>query len=168
MNRADEELDVVDEHDLVIGSVAKGAKGTSITRNVAVFLFDKDRLLLARRAMHKREFPGLYDVSACGNVSAGESYEDAARREVREELGIECSLRPVTKILNEFRKGTATLRYFTTVFIGEYHGDVHGNDETNELVWMDVSEVAARIEKDPERFTPGLHKEFPLALKKRR
>ena len=46
------------------------------------------RILLQRRSMRKENNPGLWDVSAAGHVSAGESVIDCAVREVEEELGL--------------------------------------------------------------------------------
>lgn len=47
------------------------------------------RLLLQKRALVKENWPGKWDVSVAGHVSAGELPEAAAIREAREELGLE-------------------------------------------------------------------------------
>jgi len=49
------------------------------------------RLVLQKRAMAKENWPGKWDVSVAGHVSAGERPEDAAVREAREELGLDVS-----------------------------------------------------------------------------
>jgi len=46
------------------------------------------RILLQRRSPRKENNPNLWDVSAAGHLSAGESAVDAAVRETREELGL--------------------------------------------------------------------------------
>ncbi len=46
------------------------------------------RILLQRRSLRKENNPGLWDVSAAGHLSAGESAIDAAARETFEELGL--------------------------------------------------------------------------------
>ena len=46
------------------------------------------RVLLQRRSLRKANNPGLWDVSAAGHLSAGESAADAAVRETFEELGL--------------------------------------------------------------------------------
>jgi len=45
-------------------------------------------LYVHRRAETKDVFPGFFDVTAGGVNAAGESYEDCARRELEEELGV--------------------------------------------------------------------------------
>lgn len=46
-------------------------------------------VLLQRRSLAKENFPGLWDVSAAGHLSEGETSAEAAVRETREELGVE-------------------------------------------------------------------------------
>ena len=46
------------------------------------------RILLQRRSLRKENNPGLWDVSAAGHLSAGESAAGAAVRETFEELGL--------------------------------------------------------------------------------
>ena len=59
-------------------------------RSVHVWLITADgRILLQRRSLRKENHPGLWDVSAAGHVTAGESVSDTAIRETFEELGIE-------------------------------------------------------------------------------
>lgn len=49
------------------------------------------RILLQRRSERKENHPGLWDVSAAGHVSAGETAVEAAVRETEEELGLKLS-----------------------------------------------------------------------------
>ena len=46
------------------------------------------RVLLQRRALVKESWPGLWDISVAGHVSAGEGPLEAAIREAHEELGL--------------------------------------------------------------------------------
>ncbi len=58
-------------------------------RSVNVFLFRSDgRLLLQRRHETKDVCPGAWDVSVAEHLKPGESCEDAARRGLIEELGV--------------------------------------------------------------------------------
>jgi isopentenyl-diphosphate delta-isomerase len=46
------------------------------------------RILLQKRSVRKENNPGMWDVSAAGHVSAGESVIESAVREVFEEIGL--------------------------------------------------------------------------------
>ncbi|SFR31177.1 Isopentenyldiphosphate isomerase [Robiginitalea myxolifaciens] len=57
---------------------------------VHIWCFDAARnVLVQRRSASKKTFPGLWDVSVAGHVSAGEEIVDAALREIQEEVGYE-------------------------------------------------------------------------------
>jgi O-acetyl-ADP-ribose deacetylase (regulator of RNase III)/isopentenyldiphosphate isomerase len=56
------------------------------------------RVLLQRRSVLKENWPGRWDVSAAGHVSAGETPIDAAVRETREELGLDITAEELVHI----------------------------------------------------------------------
>lgn len=96
----DEELDVVDERDEIVGSAGRDEihRRGLLHRSVHVFLVDgAGRLYLQKRAPWKKEHPLRWDSSASGHVLRGETYEAAACRELAEELGIDAS---VTRVLS--------------------------------------------------------------------
>lgn len=87
----DELLDIVNEADQVIGQAGrrKTYTGKLIYRAAWVVVEDeKGRILLQLRTKKKETFPDYWDISAAGHVDAGEDYLVAAKRELKEELGI--------------------------------------------------------------------------------
>ncbi|MFI8391863.1 NUDIX hydrolase [Streptomyces sp. NPDC085540] len=58
---------------------------------VTVCRDQRGRILVHRRSGQVSRFPGFYEVEVGGAVNVGESYEQAAARELAEELGI-CAL----------------------------------------------------------------------------
>lgn len=66
---------------------------------VHIWLFTEDhQVLLQQRSFTKKVFPGLWDISVAGHISAGESILSAAKREVFEELGLFVSETDLIKI----------------------------------------------------------------------
>lgn len=66
---------------------------------VHVWIFNsKGEMLLQKRAKDKDYWPDLWDISAAGHISAGETPEQAVIREIGEETGIKVSLSQLKKI----------------------------------------------------------------------
>lgn len=156
---ADNELlDIVDKDDKVIGVDTKENKFKKclISRNIAIFILTKDnKFLIPRRSKDKRTFPNYLDIVA-GNVMSGESYSDAATREIFEELGIKPKLDLIKKYYHEFHDRGMLLKYFTAVFIGKHIGEVKINEEFSEVKIFSLDEIEHMIAENKDQFTPGL------------
>ncbi len=87
-----EYLDVLDEKGNKTGEVKSKPeihKNGLWHRTVHIWLMNsKDELLLQMRSKTKDTYPGCWDVSAAGHISAGEDSLLSAERELFEELGI--------------------------------------------------------------------------------
>lgn len=93
----EEWFDLVDESGRPVGRARRRechGNPTLIHPAVHVFVFGSDgRLFLQRRSPAKDIQPGRWDTSVGGHLRPGEAPDDGARREMREELGIEAPLR---------------------------------------------------------------------------
>jgi isopentenyl-diphosphate delta-isomerase type 1 len=89
---ADELFDLVDENGRVIGRAPRAACHADprlLHRAVHVFVLNAhDEIFLQRRSRTKDIQPGKWDTSVGGHVALGESFEQAAQREMAEELGL--------------------------------------------------------------------------------
>ena len=66
---------------------------------VHIWLFTSDeKILLQKRALTKKVFPGLWDISVAGHVGAGEEILTSAKREVFEEIGLQLDEKDLIKI----------------------------------------------------------------------
>lgn len=90
-NGEGEVFDVVDEHDLVIGSASRDEVHAKSLRHRAVHIFifnGHGEIFLQRRSAWKDQAPGCWGSSAAGHVDRGEDYPVTARRELGEELDL--------------------------------------------------------------------------------
>ncbi|MBI3290931.1 NUDIX domain-containing protein [Candidatus Falkowbacteria bacterium] len=89
----------VDDDDNIIGETSKDEaynKGLQL-RSVQIFLFDKEgRIFIQKRSHKKKRFPDYFCASVAGHVEPYESYLSAARRELKEELGVDGEIKFLT------------------------------------------------------------------------
>mmetsp|Transcript_12467 Transcript_12467/g.31613 ORF Transcript_12467/g.31613 Transcript_12467/m.31613 type:complete len:194 (+) Transcript_12467:405-986(+) len=88
-----EYLDVLDENGNMTGERKLRAhvhRDGDWHRTVHIWIFNADRtqVLVQQRSKAKESWPGLWDVSCAGHVSAGESSLEGALKELEEELGV--------------------------------------------------------------------------------
>jgi 8-oxo-dGTP pyrophosphatase MutT (NUDIX family) len=88
---SDERVDLVDEQDRVLGQVSRREmrEQNLLHRTIAVMCANSaGEIYVHQRTDWKDVFPGQYDMFVGGVVSAGETYDACAVREIAEELNI--------------------------------------------------------------------------------
>lgn len=163
MYQMDKKIDIVNENDEVVGqcSLVEKHEHGYITRNVAVFIQDSDgKFIISKRALTKSVEPGLYDVSVCGHVDAGENYMTAALRELEEELGITAPLQELAVFYREFPYKGILMKHFTWHFRGRSDSPIVLSDEVAEYHKFSPEELLTRFHEQPELFTYSFAKEF--------
>ena len=150
----EELFDVCDEQDRVIGTELRSVVHAKklLHRAVHIFVFNtRGELLLQMRSATKDEYPSCYTSSASGHLSAGESYEDAAPRELQEELGLAVPLERLVKLPASPRTSyehTVLYRAVTDAMPQLDPGEIASAS------FYTLEEIACLIEADPERFSP--------------
>jgi len=142
MDDPNETFVVVDKNDKILGyrSRYQCHHDRSIIHRVAgVILFNnKGKILLQKRSLTKDTDPGLYTISTCGHVSRGETYKQAAKRELFEELGISTEIK-------RFKKFIITVPIETemeVLFIGKCNGPFKINkDEVTEVDFFSFNQI---------------------------
>lgn len=90
--RADE-VELVDDEGNTVGTLDRAAVHGRVTprhRAFSVYLVDEDgRVLITRRALGKRSWPGVWSNACCGHPRPGEPDRAAIIRRVGDELGVE-------------------------------------------------------------------------------
>jgi len=109
----------VTEDDEVIGQVTRKECHNETRRpwhrSIHIFLFNlKGDLYLSQRGKKKDTAPGEWTVSAAGHVNLGESYEEAAKIELEEELGLNIGL----KLIDKFAIDYGSEREVVAIFAG--------------------------------------------------
>lgn len=159
-------LILVDSDDRELGFLSKEEchrGGGLLHRAFSVFVFNqRGEVLIQQRSAGKPLWPLYWSNTCCSHPRRGESVEEAARRRLREELGLACQL--------------------TFLYKFEYHARFRDIGAEHELCWVfagrsndepvaDAAEIAAcryvtpekltaEISRSPERFTPWLMLEW--------
>ncbi len=111
----EEFLDIVDDQDRVLSRAPRSRvlRDYHIHRAVMFFVFDdEERVFVNQRSDTKEIYPGHWSIAFGGHVLAGESYDDAARREILEEVGLDTPARQI----GGFQKRTADERENVKVY----------------------------------------------------
>lgn len=135
-------------------------------RSAHIWIYNsKGELLLQRRSEEMSTFPGKWDLSAAGHLDAGESPEQGALRELKEEIGIKAKkedleFSKVKKISQDLKfLGVPTKNNeFCYIYLTAYTGDVSElkmqESEVDNLKFFDLQELKRMLKRKEEKFVP--------------
>lgn len=127
---------------------------------------DAGRLLVTRRALSKRTWPGVWTNSYCGHPRPDEAMADAVARRAREELGLDVV--DITLVLPDFRYRAVDAsgiveNEICPVHVARAHGPLAPvADEVAEWAWVDPGDLSAAVSATPFAFSPWLVEQLPL------
>lgn len=161
-------LDVVDENDKVIDTIARSdmmqleqTPGRYL-RAIDVFIQRPNGdIFLPRRALHKKIAPGGLDASASGHIASGETYDQACVREIFEETGLSVTMKDL--ILIGTIRPSKILFYFRKVYILRTDQIPKLSSEHTEGIWVAPETLADFVYNDvPTKQT--LDDDIPLLV----
>lgn len=151
-----EVFDIVDKNDCVVGKtdMKELYEKKHLHRIVHVFVIHPKTkaVYFQKRSESKSYLPGFYCTSAGGHVRAGESYEQAARRELSEELGLNVPVKKVHRtnfVLDGQDRFIELFVAFAEGGIKFIDGEVAGGE------FLTMQDAQTRIEKG-EKIHPQL------------
>ncbi|WP_422773379.1 NUDIX hydrolase [Plantactinospora sp. WMMC1484] len=151
--------DIVNERDEIVGRATREevAGGRLICRVAFVMLVNSNgEFLLQQRSAKKNTYPLYWSGAAAGHLASGETYEAGARRELKEELGIEVPLKYVGKFYSE------PDREMVGAFLGCYDGPVQvERHEVERIAHFSPQHLAG---KPNMRITSFVKRSLPIIL----
>ncbi len=165
-------LNIVDENDKIIGQDIRTnvhKKGLR-HREIWVWLYnDQGEILFQLRPKDAETRPGLLDASAGGHVDLDNDYEQAAVREIKEELGLD--LKPEDLIF--IAKRHSRVIHEETNIINDKFKKVFAykfNDSIDKLMektqeaagfeWWPIEKVLNMPEEEKKKFVPTIFKDY--------
>jgi isopentenyl-diphosphate delta-isomerase len=157
-----EQVVLLDPTGAPIGTMDKAEVHTAETPlhlAFSCYAFDQHgRMLLTRRSLLKRTWPGVWTNTACGHPAPGEAIEEAVRRRLATELGVTpLALRPV---LPDFRYRAVAPdgiveNEVCPVYLAELAGDpVPDPDEVMDWQWVDPAAFVRTTVEAPFLLSP--------------
>lgn len=147
---ASELVDVVDAQDRVVGRATRGEMRARRLRHRATYLLvfnGRGELFVHLRTATKDVYPSHWDVAVGGVVAAGESYDEGARRELAEEVGIH-GVRP--QVLFDLAYEDATNQVNGRVYRVTWDGPLALQaEEVVRGAWLPLAAVRERMRTEP-------------------
>jgi isopentenyldiphosphate isomerase len=147
---ASELVDVVDAEDRVIGRATRAEIRAQKLRHRATYILvfnASGQLFVHQRTATKDVYPSYFDVVVGGVVGAGESYDEGARRELAEELGITSATpRPILAFQYEDGDNRVNGRVYSCSYDGPLALQA---DEIASGEWLDLDVVLERTRQAP-------------------
>jgi len=165
--RGEELFDEVDESDAVLGPQPRAFIHVNNLRHRAIhiLLFNAaGELFLQKRSPWKDLNPSLWDSSAAGHVDSGETYHEAAGRELQEELGVSTPLKKIGKL----ESSPETSWEFVEIFTGHHEGPFQlARMEVETGAFFPMTKIKSWFARRPQDFTPLFRLIFPQFLEQK-
>ncbi len=153
-----EHVILVDESDNAIGTMEKleaHLKGR-LHRAFSILLFNsKGEILLQKRATEKYHSGGLWTNTCCSHPLPDESMEEATRRKLIQEMGIDLEPEFAYKFMYKTNLADNLIEYeYDHVFVGTFNDDpIINTDEVEDWKFIDLPSLREDMNRNPEGYT---------------
>lgn len=169
---ATEYVILVDKNNQEIGLEEKilAHKNNLLHRAFSVFIFNAQtrEILLQQRALTKYHSPGLWTNTCCSHPRSGETVINAAKRRLKEELGIEAALTDLGWFHYQASFDNGLNEHeIDHVLVGEVTSDIPLKPNPEEIAntrWIGIDQLRDELIQQPEDFTPWLEKALRMII----
>lgn len=145
---------IVNEYDEVVGKISEDEKVKDYRqlRFANIILYKGDKIIVPKRTITKKMYPGCYDFSGGGHVNYEEDYLDAIIRETKEELNIDIY---DIKELGYYNPYKDNVGCFSKLYTAKYdlREEInYAKDEIEEIYYYTADEILKMIDDTPELF----------------
>ena len=153
---------LVDDGGTPIGTAPKDSvhsENTPLHLAFSAYGFNENGdLLVTRRALGKRTWPGVWTNTCCGHPAPGEPLEDAVRRRLHDELGLTAGrlqlVLPAFRYRAVARDGMVE-NEVCPVFFVQLSGTVRArSSEVSDWAWCRIEQFDQAISGTPFAFSP--------------
>ena len=125
-----------------------------LTAGVGLFVFNEENkvLMQLRTDYNSWGFPG-------GAMELGESFEEVAKRELKEETNLEIDELKLIKVFSgkdtyrEYPNGDKLYDITAIFVVKKYHNDIKINDnESKELAWFDINNLPSNMTEHTKNY----------------
>ena len=153
-----EHVILVDSKDNPIGTMEKHKahrKGL-LHRAFSILLFNSEgKIMVQQRAPTKYHSGGLWSNTCCSHPRSGEPMVSAAKRRLKEEMGIEAELYPLYSFIYKYEFTPELVEHeFDHVFYGETDATPHLNEnEASAWRWLSWEELKQDLKLEEQKYT---------------
>ena len=147
-----EYFDIVNEKDEIVGKISENEQKSvkpSQLRFINIIIINNDNMIVVpKRSSNRKLFPNCYDFSVGGHVNSGENYEEAAYRELKEELGIK---NVKLKEIAYFSPYDSDSNTFQKVYLLKYNSEIYDYDRDGieKIYYKSKKEIQELIKNKP-------------------
>lgn len=162
---ADELIDIFDKNNRPLNiqrMKSEAHKDELWHRGVHIWIYNTEKgLFIQKRASDKNLHPDLWDISVAGHVSAGETPETSAVREISEEISLE--INPEELELYKIRTISKTKsgyydKEFDYIYFLRYEGEISSltlqQEEVQEIKCIPLDELEKDLGENSGKYTP--------------